>query len=157
MLRNAIVTAAVVLGVAGSLEAQGTPRAPEPLPPPPPPVSAAQRTTPPDSAVALCADGSFIVAPDSAASRGARGGVRVRFAGPRVPPPPPAQGATDAASRSNSASLNAPPPPGATLRCKDGTYLSGPADVARCAQNGGSGIVLPRDPVPPPAPPTRTP
>lgn len=48
------------------------------------------------------------------------------------------------------------PPAGATMRCKDGTWLSGAPSAARCDRNGGLATILPVRAAPPPPPP-RTP
>jgi len=44
------------------------------------------------------------------------------------------------------------PPAGATMRCKDGTYLTGTPSDARCAGFGGVAVLLPVPTPPPPAP-----
>jgi hypothetical protein len=45
------------------------------------------------------------------------------------------------------------PPAGATMRCKDGTWLFGAPSAARCDRNGGLATILPVRAAPPPAPP----
>ena len=53
------------------------------------------------------------------------------------------------------ASADPAPPPGATMRCKDGTFLTGVASEPRCAGNGGLGVTFPATPTP--QPPLRRP
>ena len=100
------------------------------------PKSAASVVEPPANAVARCADGTFVIAPNDAATCAAHGGVRVVFPG-RVTPRPAVAVSTPRAAASPSAA-----PVGATLRCKDGTYLSGTPTVSRCAAFGGVAAVL---------------
>lgn len=45
------------------------------------------------------------------------------------------------------------PPAGATMRCKDGTWLFGAPSAARCDRNGGLATILPVRAAPPPPPP----
>ena len=54
------------------------------------------------------------------------------------------------------ASADAPPPTGATMRCKDGTFLTGAASEQRCAGNGGLSVTFPVAPATP-QPPVRRP
>jgi hypothetical protein len=132
-------------------EAQGTPAGPPRTLPtvatPPAPAVAKPAAVPTDSTVALCNDGSFVNQPGTVADCASRGGLRVamqprpkapvRRAGPSlsVRPPVAEQG----------------PPAGATMRCKDGTYLSGAAAANRCADNGGMAVILPPPRPTPPA------
>lgn len=81
--------------------------------------------------------------------------------GPPTPPPlarlvpsPIAASAITPAQR--IASADPAPPPGATMRCKDGTFLTGVASEQRCAGNGGLGVSFPA-PVETPRPPLRRP
>jgi hypothetical protein len=116
--------------------------------------AAAPAAEPPAHAVAQCRDGSFVVEPAGAAACQARGGVLVVLP-PRAAARPPAPGgraqALPAAARA-TAPMQTAPPPGATMQCGDGTYLTGPADIARCAANGGVAAILPTPAPPPPAP-----
>lgn len=57
-------------------------------------------------------------------------------------PPAGAVRATSTAAKSTAAPL--PPPADATMACKDGTYLSGPPDAARCQSHGGLAVILPK-------------
>jgi hypothetical protein len=52
---------------------------------------------------------------------------------------------------------SATPPVGATMRCKDGTYLGGAPSDAACAGHGGlaAAIAAPRTAPPPPTRPRR--
>lgn len=68
-----------------------------------------------------------------------------------VPPPPSASG-TPAASRAVAAPAATAPPAGATMRCKDGTYLSGTPSANRCSANGGLAALIPQRAAAPPAP-----
>ena len=54
------------------------------------------------------------------------------------------------------ASADPAPPPGATMRCKDGTFLTGVASEQRCAGNGGLGVTFQATPATP-QPPVRRP
>ena len=94
-------------------------------------------------------------------------------ADPRVsppPPPPPAQPApptvaaqprpvppslaeiraAQPSAAPSPASGPATPPVGATMRCRDGTWLSGAPAADRCTQRGGVLIYVPQRPTPPP-------
>ena len=108
--------------------------------------------TPPANAVARCRDGTFILPPNDASACAAHRGLLVRMPEVRTPVPPPARTAAPV-----SASRSAAPaavPAGATMRCKDGTYLTGAAAAGRCDANGGLVAVLPpaRETPPPPLP-----
>jgi hypothetical protein len=55
-------------------------------------------------------------------------------------PPPrnnPKIAAAAATVSKNVTPANATPPAGTTMRCKDGTYLTGTPSADRCANNGG--------------------
>ena len=54
------------------------------------------------------------------------------------------------------ASADASPPSGATMRCKDGTFLTGSPSEERCEANGGLTVIFPALP-PAPQPPARRP
>lgn len=129
---------------------------PAPSRPGPPPDSAprnAFRATPlpPANAVAQCRDGSFIVAPSEPSACSSHGGVHIVLPH-RAAPAPSAARVNVLASL--TAMAPATPPAGATMRCKDGTFLSGAPDAARCDANGGLAAILPgaRQAPPPPRP-----
>ena len=116
------------------------------------PQAAASRAMP-ANAVAQCVDGTFVVAPGTAASCASHRGVLVRFPS-RTPPPRPVAAAPAgqlAAPRPAAASSPATAPAGSTMQCKDGTFLSGPATASRCDAYGGLAALLP---APRPSPPT---
>jgi len=124
------------------------------------PRAAPAAAPPPANAVAQCVDGTFIVAPNSAAGCSSHRGVLVRFP---VTAPPPRPGAT-ATPVTSSATMRAAPvspaqaPAGSTMQCRDGTWLSGPASAGRCDGNGGVAAILPAPRTPPPQPaPARRP
>jgi len=136
-----------------ALQAQAAPTAPAPASPPPPaPGVAAAPIVPPADAVALCRDGTFIVAPATVAGCDARGGLQVAM--PRQVPllvfVPAAQAQTVDTERERAA---APPPTGATMRCKDGTWLTGAQDAERCANAGGVAMLVTQPLAPPPVRP----
>lgn len=150
-----------LLMAATPLAAQDAPP-PRQLPPasPPPaeraPVQPTTAPQPPANAVALCGDGGYVVAPALPAACGQRGGLRLTL--PAARGQTPADVAPGRAPAQASATLQAPrppetPPAGATMRCKDGTWLSGTADAARCANNGGLLVILPPARTPPPRQP----
>ena len=72
----------------------------------------------------------------------------------RAVPLPNASSAITPAQR--VASAGAAPPAGATMRCKDGTFLTGAASEQRCAGNGGLSVTFPAPPKTP-QPPARRP
>lgn len=128
---------------------------PASAPPPPRPaaiVPASQRTpTPPLSLKAAPNDGTVPpsrVHPDSVRAATARTSVATKLA---VSPPtaqvanPPRRAAVTSTSLAASATVNSPAarPIGATMRCKDGTYLTGTASADRCAGNGGVAATFP--------------
>ena len=151
--RVAIAALFFLIAAPSAVRAQGNP-APRPVvTPPPAPAAAIVALTPPDSAVALCMDGTWIKEPRTVADCTARGGLRVAM--PPKAEPIPAPVAASAASRNiiaaQRATLNAGIPAGATMQCKDGTFLFGAPAESRCAQNGGVAAILPTNP---PAPPS---
>lgn len=124
-LLGALVLAAASLSVtlAAPLSAQASPA---PLPPasPPPPVPAASPTPPVPT--------------------------MQRSSPPPAPAARPADPAPTAAAAAASPA-NATPPAGATMRCKDGVWLSGAPAANRCERNGGVAVILPvRATAPPP-------
>lgn len=155
-----------MLAAPGLARAQATPpatppaSAPSELPTTLPPASPAPAApsapsaqlvvpVPPANAVALCGDGSFVQAPAGPAACGTRGGLRLvlptRPSGP--PPRPVPELATPAVMAAPAAASQ--PPAGATMRCKDGTWLSGAPAAERCTDRGGVATVLPPERVPP--------
>ncbi len=112
--------------------------------------------TPPEGAVAQCGDGTFIVAPAAASACATRRGVLVLMPRRTEPPPAPvrANRAAPVAARA-APPLEATPPAGATMRCKDGRFLTGAAAPGRCDAFGGTAAVLVPGRVAP-APPTAT-
>jgi len=121
-----------------------------PLQPPP----GRARSAPPDSsrlppaadeatpanAVARCRDGTFVIAPADASACSAHRGVGVVFPRRTAPPAPAARPVPTARVAAPS---EAPPPTGATMRCKDGTWLTGTPAPERCSANGGTAVILP--------------
>lgn len=153
------LTVAAALLALPALRAQAQDTPPRQLPPasPPPPAPEAVRVPvpPPENAVALCNDQSFVLAPATPSACAARGGLKVvlpRRVAPATPAPAqPAQPAQQAQLQAAPAP-SATPPTGATMRCNDGTWLTGPAAAARCDANGGLLVILPtHTPPPPPA------
>lgn len=73
---------------------------------------------------------------------------------PVVAPPPPPKPGTEARAVSASASLRSDePPPGATARCRDGTFLSGALPADPCGDRGGLAVrITPPPPLRPPRP-----
>jgi hypothetical protein len=69
-----------------------------------------------------------------------------------VPPASPPQRVTVADPSASGSSAAASPPPGATMRCRNGEYLTGDALSSRCDDKGGVAIVIPQPPPPPPEP-----
>lgn len=127
--------------------------------PPPAPATAPKVVPPPVDAVAQCNDLTFVVAPAEPAACASRGGVKVFLPGIRRAPVPTAAAAAmraaDARSEARPATIprTDAPPAGATMRCRDGSWLTGAPAASRCDRNGGLAVILP---VAPPAPP-RTP
>jgi hypothetical protein len=157
----ALAVGAVMLAMIGTPAAVHSqdapiPKSPVTLPPPAPSTAPTAAPMPPDSAVALCMDGSWIKTPRTAADCTARGGLRVAM--PPKAEPLPAPVAASAASRNIIAAprttLNAGIPAGATMQCKDGSFLFGSPSESRCSQNGGVAAFFPAA-LPPPPPPRR--
>ena len=101
--------------------------------------AAAPFPAPPANAVALCADGTYLVAPAAPDGCTAHGGLRIRML-PAAPPAPP--GAVRVTT-GPAALRAATPPAGATMRCKDGTFLAGAPSDAACTGHGGLAAALP--------------
>jgi hypothetical protein len=133
-----------------AVQSQGVPGAGTPIPgtplppvspPPPAPALATAPVIPPADAVALCRDGTFVIAPATVATCDARGGLQVAM--PRqVPPPAPVVAAPVSAVDADAERANSTPPTGATMRCKDGTWLTGAQDATRCANSGGVAMLI---------------
>ena len=68
-----------------------------------------------------------------------------------VPPTPSPSAPTAAAALDRAVQVEAQPA-NATGRCKDGTWLYSPPTQASCAEHGGSAVVFPTRPAPPPLP-----
>jgi hypothetical protein len=157
-LRALFASLLVAAPLAGPLAAQA-PRLPAASPPPPAPVEAPRLLAPPANAVAQCGDFTFVVAPATPAVCESRGGVKVVLPGARAAAPAtgrtaPAAPALRATAPQPAATLrDAAPPAGATMRCRDGSWLTGTPNASRCDRNGGLAVILPSTP---PAP-TRTP
>ena len=146
---------ALLVALAPSVGAQEAPRPVAPASPPPTapaPAAAAPVTAPPANAVALCNDQSFILAPALPSACATRGGLKLVLPTYR-PAPPSAAAPPPAAVRAPTPARDDTPPAGATMRCKDGTWLSGEPAPARCAGNGGLATILPVRAAPPPPPP----
>ena len=154
MLRTLIVSLALAAPAAAPLTAQEPPRALPPASPPPPlPTPAATLLPPPANAVAQCNDLTFVVAPAEPSACAVRGGVKLRLPGVRrTPAPVAAAPALRAAEPLAVAIRNDAPPAGATMRCRDGAWLSGTPSASRCDRNGGLAVILPAPPVPPRVP-----
>lgn len=117
------------------------------------PAPAVAPAAPPANAVAQCRDGTFVVAPSDPSACAAHRGLLVRMPEVRTPVPPPARAAAPVAA-ARAATPEVAPPAGATMRCKDGTYLTGAPAAGRCDSYGGLAVVLPpaRETPPPPLP-----
>ncbi|MEX2181438.1 MAG: hypothetical protein WD771_05310 [Gemmatimonadaceae bacterium] len=167
MTQRIVFASLTVLLAAAALEAQGAPARPQPSAPPapvaappvPPPEAATPAPAPPPAnAVALCNDGSFVVAPATTAECATRGGVKLVVPPPRATPSQLASPAAESrATEGTTATNSGPPPADATMRCKDGTYLTGQPSATRCSANGGVAVILPVTAPPPTPPATRTP
>ena len=146
MRRTLIVGLFLLAPVASPLAAQEPPRTlPAASPPPSAPAPAPRLMPPPGNAVAQCNDMSFVVPPAQPSACATRGGVKVVLPGARKVPAPltTAPSVRSAAPPSATLSRNDAPPAGATMRCRDGTWLSGTPSDSRCAQNGGLAVILP--------------
>jgi hypothetical protein len=137
----------------------GTPvvklQAPLVAPPPPRPaplIPASQRTpTPPISLKAAPTGGAPLASVRPDTTRLAARAVPAPAA--RVASPPRrAPVATASTVSRNLIPATEAPPIGATMRCKDGTYLTGAGSTGRCANNGGVAAMYPALPASPPAP-----
>jgi len=124
------------------------PKPPPSAPPPPraaPLAPAARRTSTPAPLPPTPVSGPKPTAsrPDTALAAAIRlrpptqGGDRTR------PIPRNPKFASSATISRNMVPANAAPPAGTTMRCKDGSYLSGAPSADRCSGNGGVAAVFP--------------
>ena len=139
---------------APTLKLQTPPVAPPP-PRPAPLIPASQRTpTPPISLKAAPGGGAPVatVRPDTT-RLAARAMPALAAPAARVASPPRTTpvAAPSAVSRNVIPATEAAPI-GASMRCKDGTYLTGTASADRCTSNGGVAATYPAQPGSPPAP-----
>lgn len=155
-LRTLIFALVLATPAAAPLVAQEPPlRLPPASPPPPAPAPAPKLVPPPANAVAQCTDQTYVVAPAEPAACATRGGVKVVLPGARSAPPPSAVAPAVRAPAPRAAALvrDDTPPAGATMRCRDGLWLSGTPSDSRCDRNGGLAVILPAPrAVPPRAP-----
>jgi len=109
-------------------------------------------SAPPANAVALCKDGTYIVAPGDASACGTHRGLQLAMPQRAAPPAAVSRVAAPAAAvRATPAATATTPPAGATMRCKDGTWLSGSPAAAACAGHAGLAMTVPlRGPAPRP-------
>ena len=133
--------------------AAATPLPTPPAPTPPKVVVPASVLPPNDSAVALCNNGTFVMKPRTVADCANRGGLKIALAQKGVTAPTRRVAASQSV---RPAVVAQAPPAGATMHCKDGTYLTGTPNKDRCANNGGLAAILPSTP-PAPAAPARRP
>jgi hypothetical protein len=174
MMPMRMLALALVLGAAKTATAQsGAPQtpvapaaapvvklqAPPVAPPPPRPaplIPASQRTpTPPISLKAAPAGGASVASHRPDSTRGVAPAMSVAPAAPaaRVAAPPRTRPVAAASTISmNVIPATQGPPAGATMRCKDGTYLTGAPSAARCVGNGGVAMTYPAQAASPPAP-----
>lgn len=152
---SALALACIALATP-ALQAQDAPppQLPRASAPPTPPAATVAPVLPPANAVALCNDQSFVLAPALPAACATRGGLKLVL--PTFRSAPPAANAPGTRAPELRAEAPAPtshtPPAGATMRCKDGTWLFGAPSAGRCASNGGLAVILPPAPSVPPAP-----
>ena len=106
------------------------------------PASGAPPAPPPANATARCRDGTYVVPPAVSGACTARGGLLVTIP-QRAAPAIPANRVAAPVAAVAAAPASAGPPAGATMQCKDGSYLSGTPSGAACAGHGGLGAVLP--------------
>lgn len=144
--------------LAAPLAAQGPPAdPPAALPPasaaPTAPAATVAPVGPPANAVAVCNDQSVILAPAAPSACATRGGVKVTLPAYRaVPAPEAVRPAPKGPTPATPSLVSDTPPSGATMRCRDGSWLSGAPAPGRCDANGGTAAILPVAPPVPPAP-----
>jgi hypothetical protein len=116
--------------------------------------STASLTAPPANAVALCKDGTYIVSPGAASACASHRGLQAVLPRRTAPPAPSAAAAAVTAPAAVRSVAPAPtaPPAGATMGCKDGTFLGGTPNASACAGHRGLAVVLPAPRTPPPPP-----
>ena len=154
-------------------QVEAPPRAPVPTPPrrdslrveplritTPPPSRVRPASTRSTAAPAAEPAGPVPIVSPSPAVRPARQAAPTVVAGPPepaplVPPVPKPIVASAVTPAQRIASADAAPPAGATMRCKDGTFLSGEASEQRCAGYGGLGVTFQATPAIPQPPPRR--
>lgn len=144
----------LALACAAPLAAQEPPRTLPPASPAPTAPAIVPAPAPPAAnAVAICNDRSVIVAPATPAACATRGGVKATLPAYRPGPAPEAvRPAPKGPTAATPSLVGETPPVGATMRCRDGTWMTGPASSGRCDANGGTAVILPVAPVTPPAP-----
>ena len=95
---------------------------------------------PPADAVALCGDGSWVIAPSDPSACASRGNAKILFTPTTRQVAPLAAARSTVAQQTPSANVR---PDGTTMQCMDGTYLFGAPSDERCRQNGGVGVTFP--------------
>jgi len=106
---------------------------------------AAVSSAPPANAVALCRDGTYIVAPSDASACGTHRGLQVAMIQRAAPPAAAGRVAAPAAAmRATPVAAAETPPAGATMRCKDGTWLNGTTAAGACAGHAGLAMTVPQ-------------
>ena len=95
---------------------------------------------PPVDAVALCGDGTWVVAPADPSACASRGNAKILFT-PTTRQATPLTAARSIIAQPTPFAIVRPD--GATMQCKDGTYLFGAPSDERCWQNGGVGVTFP--------------
>jgi len=140
---------------AGAPSAARPALAPAPARPGVPPDSirpkAAVTAAAPAGAVALCRDGTYLVPPSAVSDCSSHRGLQAAM--PQRAAPPSAGAAQARVQATPSVALaNAAPPAGATMRCKDGTYLSDRPSADACSGRGGLAAALPLAGAAPPQP-----
>lgn len=113
------------------------------------PVTAATVAAVPANAVARCGDGTYLLSGSAANGCAAHGGIRVILPREGTPPPPAATRIISTPAATRAAAASATPPAGATMRCRDGTFLSGaPSDAACAGHSGLAAALMPPRPAP---------
>ena len=95
---------------------------------------------PPVDAVALCGDGTWVIAPADPSACASRGNAKILFTPTTRQAPPLAVARSIVSQQTPFTNVR---PDGATMQCKDGTYLFGAPSDERCRQNGGVGVTFP--------------
>ncbi len=115
-----------------------------------PAAAALAAPAPPPNAVAQCKDGTFMVAPKTASDCTSHRGLQVAMTQRAAPPAAVSRAATQpAALRAAPAAAATPPPAGATIRCRDGTYLTGTPVASACDAHAGLAMMMPVRGTPP--------